>query len=160
MKKLLLAFALLAVPFSAFAEDMTGKFGVGMRNQDFDVRYFASEHFGMHAGTSFSYEKAEPGKDSRDGTFYLGAFYNKEMEDGIFLQGGMLVGYNPGSDADRYYHSWYFNPFVGAEMVYKKRFGLDFKLLPVQYATSTSTSLGSSKYWSSLKGSLGAHYYF
>lgn len=160
MKIMLVAFALLLAPASCFAENMAGKLGVGLRGEDFDVRYFAAEKFGMHAGTSFDYTKADSGADSKNAKIFLGAFYNHEVEDGIFLQAGMLVGYNPGTTADQYYHAWYFNPFIGAEAVYKKRFGIDFKIMPVQYARDISTSLGSSKYWSSLHGSLGAHYYF
>lgn len=160
MKKVIMLIALLCVPASCFAENMAGKLGVGMRNNSFDVRYFAMEKLGFHAGTSLSYTKADSGADSKDGTFYAAGFYNKEVEDGIFLQAGMLVGYNPGTETDKYFHSWYFNPFVGAELIYKKRFGVDFKVMPVQYATNISKSLGSSKYWGALNASMGAHYYF
>ncbi len=166
MKRMLLAAALLFCGSSCFAESMNHKFGLGMRSDSADVRYFITDWLGVHAGTSLWYQSADKGQ-GRDASGYsamFGAFYNKELKDikeGVFFQSGLTTAYDWGK-SDAYaqeYHEWVLNPYVGGEMVYKGRFGVDFKVIPFQYIRYVERG-NCFTGWGSMAASMGAHIYF
>jgi len=160
MKKTLLAIVILSVCSGlGFAESMTGKIGVGLRNDTFDVRYFINDTIGVHAG-------ADVGVFNQEGTFKdtgygfnVGGFYSKEITDGLMFQTGLTVAHSAGKDTGVRYKSWNYNPYLGAEFIYKGRFGLDFKIIPIQYSTGEQAGADYTA-WNGGGGSLGAHLYF
>lgn len=159
--------AILAVVISAicsgvgFAESMAGKIGFGLRNETFEVRYFASDRLGVHAGGAMDSEKTTNLAKDTDYDLHAGGFYSKEIGDGIMFQAGLTVQYNTGRKAGYHYDAWGANPYLGAEMVFKGRFGIDFKVILVQYTNikvpgaDRTTTLRSSG-----TGNFGAHLYF
>jgi hypothetical protein len=166
MKKMLLAVALLLCGSSCFADSMNQKFGLGLRSDSVDARYFPTDWLGVHAGTSLFYQSADRGQgaDASQYNVIFGAFYNKELKkltDGLFFQSGMTVTYDWGKDnsISQNYHEWVFNPFVGGEMVFKGRYGVDFKVIPVQYERYVEVK-NSARTWGGMAGSMGAHIYF
>ncbi len=160
MKKVLLVAAILTVCSGfSFAESMAGKIGVGLRNDMFDVRYFISNSIGVHAGTAMYFIDPKDTSKSTEYDFNAGAFYSKEITDGLMYQAGLTMGYSTGKDAGVQYDVLSYNPYLGAEFIYKGRFGLDFKIIPVQYSTYNETGRDSSA-WGGGYGSLGAHLYF
>lgn len=160
MKKMILAVVVSMVCSGiGFAEGMAGKLGVGLRSNTFDVRYFVTDNIGVHGGTSISYKHPESGTNSSDHLYSAGGFYSKEITDGLFFQGGMTITYEGGKDSGRKYTSWAYNPFLGAEFVYKGRFGLDFKVIPLQYVDNRESG-NNYTIWGGGYGSLGAHIYF
>ena len=160
MKKIIMA-AVISTMFSGFgfAESMAGKTGFGLRNNMFDVRYFVTDRIGVHAGMAMSDYKPESARRSTENDFNAGGFYSKEITDGLMFQTGLPIQAAVGKDAGVEYHDWSYNPYLGAEFVYKGRFGLDFKVIPIQYTTNRETG-ANSKTWSGGYGSFGAHIYF
>ena len=75
------------------------------------------------------------------------------------LQAGALVAYSTGKESDKVYGQWYMAPFAGAEVVINERFGIDFRVHPVEYAIYTTGGTTKKSVWG-LYSSLGAHYYF
>ena len=161
MKKLIMAVIITTMCSGlSFAENMAGKIGVGLRNDVFDVRYFVNDHIGVHAGTALQSLKPKGGSKSTEYDFNAGGFYSKEITDGLMFQTGLTVGYHTGKDAGVEYDAWNYNPYLGAEFVYKGRFGLDFKIIPVQYYTGSGGTGPDYTAWGGGYGSLGAHIYF
>ncbi len=160
MKKTILAVIILSVCSGlSFAESMTGKIGVGLRNDMFDVRYFINDTIGVHAGTAVSAFNPEGTTKSTEYDLNIGGFYSKEITDGLMFQTGLTVAHSAGKDAGIRYKVWSYNPYLGAEFIYKGRFGLDFKIIPIQYSTWKETGSNSTA-WAGGAGSLGAHLYF
>ena len=160
MKKMILAVGILTICSGlSFAESMAGKIGFGLRNQTFDVRYFISDRIGVHAATSMQSLKPKGGSKTTEYSYTAGGFYSKEITDGVMFQTGLTVSYYTGKDAGVQYDEMSYNPYVGAEFVYKGRFGLDFKVIPVQYTTNNEKG-GDYTVWSGGYGSFGAHIYF
>ena len=160
MKKVIMA-VVLAVVCSGlgFAESMAGKLGLGLRNDAFDARYFLSNSFGIHAGTALASIKPKTGAKSSEFDFTFGGFYSKEITDGLMFQAGMTIQSMSGKAAGVKFQDWAYNPYLGAEFIYKGRFGFDFKVIPIQYATDTQAG-ATTKVWSGGSGSIGAHIYF
>ena len=142
-----------------FTENMSGKLGLGLRNDMFDARYFVGNGFGVHAGIALNSLKPATGAKSSEFDYNVGGFYSKEITDGLMFQAGLTIQSASGKDTGVKYHDWSYNPYLGAEFVYKGRFGLDFKVIPIEYSTSTQGG-GTAKMWSGGYGSLGAHLYF
>lgn len=160
MKKLTLAVALLAVCSGfGFAESMAGKIGVGLRADTFDIRYFVKDWLGVHAGTSWFYDKAVVGDDSSEFDLDAGTFYSKEVLEGLMFQTGITVTYVAGKKTGIKFTEWDFDPYIGAEYVYQGRFGFDFKIIPILYSTFRQTGADVNS-WVAGVGSLGAHIYF
>ncbi len=143
----------------ASAQDMTGKIGFGLRNNTFDVRYFVTDRIGVHAGTAMGYSKTAGKAENTEYGYDAGAFYSKEITEGIKFQTGLTVQYYTGKDTGIAYKEWGYNPYVGAEFIYKGRLGIDFKVIPVQYWNVKEK--GSNTYGrEGGYGSFGAHLYF
>lgn len=160
MKKVMIAVVLSMICSGiGSAQSMAGKLGVGLRNTTFDVRYFVTNNIGVHAGTSMNFTKPSSGSKSSEYVYDLGGFYSKEITDGLLFQTGMTVTYDGGKDAGTKFTSWAYNPFLGAEFVYKGRFGLDFKVIPIQYVDNREKGRNSTS-WAGGYGSFGAHLYF
>ena len=169
MKRMLLAVALLFCGSAVFAESMNQKLGLGLRSDSADARYFITDWLGVHAGSALWYQSADKGQDATnvDNSNYnvmFGAFYNKELKDikeGVFFQSGLTTSYywgKTGTQAQQF-HEWTLNPYVGGEMVYKGRFGVDFKVIPFQYDRYVERG-NCSRGWGGMAGSMGAHIYF
>ena len=160
MKKSLLAVVVWAVCSGlVFAESMAGKAGLGLRNDSFDVRYFINDWLGVHGGVVMSSYRPEGVSNSSDYGYCAGSFYSKEITDGVMFQTGLTVQYHTGKDAGVGYKEWNYNPYVGAEFVYKGRFGFDFKVIPVQYGIFREAGANYT-YFAGGYGSVGAHLYF
>jgi hypothetical protein len=160
MKKIMVAVALCMVCSGVgFAESMSGKIGVGMRSNTFDARYFITENIGVHAGTAMYFMQPSSSAQNVERVYVLGGFYSKEITDGLFFQTGLTVTRDGGRSAGIKYTTWIYNPYLGAEFVYKGRFGLDFKVIPVQYGDNRQKGNNFTA-WSCGLASLGAHIYF
>ena len=138
---------------------MAGKIGFGLRDGTFDVRYFVTNGLGVHAGTAMSTLNPEGAATNRESEYLAGGFYSKELTDGVMFQTGLTVTRIIGKYTGVKYYEWAYNPYLGAEFVYKGRFGLDFKVIPLQYYTSREKGNNSTG-WAGGYGSLGAHLYF
>jgi len=159
MKKLFLVIMLSAFAVPAQASDMARKFGVGLRGGNFNIRYFLSNTFCVDSVLAYRNTKNDSAADSTLYYFGGGAFYNHETVKDVFLQAGALVAYSTGMESNKTYGQWYMAPFVGAEAVINERFGVDFRVHPVEAALYTTGGAEKKTVWS-LYSSLGAHYYF
>ena len=160
MKKIIMAVVIsMGCAGLSSAESMAGKIGVGVRNDTFDVRYFVNDSFGVHAGTSMDFYHPDAGNKSSSYTYDAGAFYSKEITDGLLFQAGLTGPYVTGKDEGVSFNQMTYNPYVGAEFLYKGRFGFDFKVIPVSYTTISETG-ADAKAWAGGYGSVGAHIYF
>jgi len=161
MRKLaVVLFTLAAMSGSAFALDMKGKTGVGLRNDSFEVRHFLSNSWAVNAGGNYSYSKPDNAGVSDSYDLMLGGFWAKEIYTDILLEAGAVFTFAPGRNAgatDKFYG---LNPFIGAEIMIKDHFGFDFKVIPVSFQRYDDGSGVTTKSFGSMAGSLGAHIYF
>jgi len=161
MRKLALALvAVAALSGSAFAVDMAGKTGLGIRSDSFDVRHFVSNSFAMDIGGSYTYAESDSTGISDAYDLMLGGFWNHEIYPDIMLQAGALLLYSPGRNGgvtDKFYG---INPLVGGEIIIKDHFGFDFKVIPFAFQRYDDGSGSSTKTVMALTGSVGAHIYF
>ena len=139
--------------------DMAGKIGFGIRNTTFDVRYFVKDWLCVHAGTDLYFSDPKEGRNSTACTFMAGSFYSTEIVKNLLFQTGLTFTYYTGRDSGVHYNQYYYNPYVGAEYIYKGRFGLDFKVIPIEYFVYKRSG-SDSKGWCTGYGSVGAHIYF
>ena len=158
-----LAFVLVAIATlssSAFAVDMAGKTGLGLRNDSFEARHFLSNSWAVNAGGN--YTCSNPSNDSISDSYEImfGGFWNKEIYTDILLQAGAVFTFTPGRNAGRTDKSYGLNPFIGSEIIIKEHFGFDFKVIPFGFQRYDNGSGVSTKFISSLVGSVGAHIYF
>ena len=159
MKKLLFILLLSALVVPAQGADMAHKFGVGLRGGNFNLRYFLSNTFCADTVLAYRSTKNDSAPDTSLYYFGGGAFYSREVRKDIMLQAGALVAYSTGVDSEKTYGQWYLAPFAGAEAIINERFGIDFRVHPVEVALYTSGGAEKKSVWS-LYSSLGAHYYF
>ncbi len=160
MKKLMVAVVLsLVCSGISSAESIAGKIGLGVRNNTFDVRYFINDNIGVQAGTAMTFMKPSSGKRSSEYMFDFGGFYSKEITDGLLFQAGLTLSCDTGKDSGTGFTSWAYNPYLGGEFVYKGRFGLDFKVIPIQYIDNREHGQNYTV-WGGGLASLGAHIYF
>ncbi len=138
--------------------DMAGKIGFGIRSTTFDVRYFVKDWLGVHAGTRLYFSDPKEGSNSTACSFMAGSFYSTEIVKNLLFQTGLTFTYDTGENSGIHYNEYYYSPYVGAEYIYKGRFGLDFKVIPITYFIRKSSN--SEKGWASGYGSVGAHIYF
>ncbi|MFA6584720.1 MAG: hypothetical protein WCS77_10520 [Elusimicrobiaceae bacterium] len=160
MKKIMTMLAvLIALPAFSHAADMTGKFGLGLRNDQFSARYFVNNSFATELGTAFSYVDTDNLGITRDYNVLASIFYVREIHEDILLEAGITATYLKGTYNNNKFNEYVLSPFIGMETIIKGHFGLDFKVIPFSFDHYDCTGLTTKGYFS-MHGSLGAHYYF
>jgi|GEM_PF-3568073 len=161
MRKLAIVLvAVAALSGSAFAVDMAGKTGVGIRSDSLDVRHFVTNSLALDVGAKYTYSEPSNAGVSDSYDLMLGGFWNHEIYADVMLQTGALFLFSPGRNSgvtDKFYG---INPFIGAEVMIKDHFGFDFKVIPFAFQRYDDGSGVTTKTILSLAGSVGAHVYF
>lgn len=160
VKKVILILVSVAVfSASAFATELGGKVGLGVRLTAFTTRLFFGNNFAGELSMNYSSTTATGLSDSNQLAMGVGGMYVNEIYDLVLLEIGLGVAFMTGKSFGIDMTGYEIAPFVGFEYLIAERFGVDFKIFPFAYTSATGGGSTATQI-TALNANMGAHIYF